>query len=232
MPRWFQYKFSDGHVKDLVGGAILTGRRFASAALGADPSAKRGFRASAVAYMGPPVHVDSENADRSPVFVSVPDLNDLDLGAEGEWGCVDIPLSSEIDCRSNLSVDITVIRPKGFEYSLRATVTAADILKRVLRGLNTLGWQLEVLLGVDHCMISFDSSRHRYSRLSIKYRRILQSRSRCNSRLSGLQRLSRRVIVYFTAFRSFIGEEAECDQSRALADAEAQKCQNLEAILA
>lgn len=57
--------------------------------------------------------------------------------------------SGEINVRSSLLEDLTVIHDEHFEYSVEAPMTAADFFKLVLRDLNTLSEQREILKGMD-----------------------------------------------------------------------------------
>lgn len=71
----------------------------------------------------------------------------------------DIALSGEIDVRSCLSADYTVIRNNFVEYSVKAPTTDAIVLKLALCSSNNAGRKRKLLVGRDRFCSTIRSSK-------------------------------------------------------------------------
>lgn len=105
--------------------------------------------------------------------------------------------SGEIDVRSSLGADFTVIRDMFVEYLVEAASTASGVFRLPLRALIALGEQRELLAGVYPLHSSIRQPRGIFSRLSINCGCILRICSHCNLRTVGPWRLSRWLAVNY-----------------------------------
>lgn len=81
--------------------------------------------------------------DQLFVSSSVPDVHNVDLGAEGEWDLSEIPSSDEINVLSSFLEEIRVTSENSTEYSIEGPATAAVVFKLGLRSQNTFGRETE-----------------------------------------------------------------------------------------
>lgn len=105
--------------------------------------------ASALAYVRPASHVDSEVDNPPPASLSFLDVYDIDLDAEGELDWPDILLSGEIDVCFSWHLTFTVFTDKYVEYFFEARTTAAGAFKLALSSSHTNDEQQELLACVD-----------------------------------------------------------------------------------
>lgn len=119
------------------------------------PTAEQFTLANAVAYMCPPFQADPEAVDLPHIPSSIPGVYDADLDAEGEWNLSDILRSGETEVCSTLWVDLATVRDKCIEYSVESPTNPAGLYSLTLPGLNSIGKQCKLLVGVDglYCTI-------------------------------------------------------------------------------
>lgn len=129
-------------------------------------------------------------------------------------------------------MDFTVVRDKWVRLSVVAPKTAAGGLKLALRGLNALGEQRELLASVDRLhgaiWLSKAHTQLLWRQISLHPAELESVRSEVRRLKASLEAINRQLSASQAVFTVV---ESSRDQSRAFFDAEAQKLQNLEAIL-
>lgn len=83
--------------------------------------------ADVVTHKHPPQGTDLEVLYIPSTFLAVVDKYDVDLDVIVDWDLSDVLQSGEIDIHSSLPADLTVIRNKGVEHSLKARTTVAGV---------------------------------------------------------------------------------------------------------
>lgn len=98
--------------------------------------------------MYPSQRINIEVSDTPSILMAVTDAYDVDVDADGDWKLSDVPPSGEINIRSSLHVDSTVIRDKCVRYLVEAPRPSTGVSKLGLRELITLSDEGKILASV------------------------------------------------------------------------------------